>query len=38
MIITYETPLGTFGTWEAAATACERCDLDPITCVRIVRK
>lgn len=32
----YETPLGTFATYEEAATACERCDLDSIGCIKIV--
>lgn len=31
--IKYETPLGSFETWEAAAAACERADLDPCTCI-----
>jgi hypothetical protein len=30
----YETPVGSFETWEAAAAACERCDLDPCTCIK----
>jgi hypothetical protein len=29
----YATPVGLFKTWEEAATACERCDLDPVTCI-----
>jgi len=29
----YETPVGCFRTWEEAAAACERCDLDPCTCI-----
>jgi hypothetical protein len=33
----YETPVGCFTTWELAATACERCDLDPCECIKIVR-
>lgn len=37
MKITYQTPVGTFSTWEEAATACERCDLDPCTCITINR-
>jgi hypothetical protein len=36
--MTYETPLGAFSTWEAAAIACERCDLDPCTAIRIVKE
>lgn len=34
----YETPLETFRTYEEAATACERCDLDSLTCIKIVVK
>lgn len=34
----YETPFGTFATWELAAARCESCDCDPITCIRIIRK
>jgi len=33
--MTYTTPVGTFPTWEAAASACERCDLDPVDCIEI---
>jgi len=33
----YETPAGTFSTWDAAAAACERMDMDPTTCIKIVR-
>lgn len=33
----YETPVGTFKTWEDAAAACERADLDPCDCIKIVR-
>jgi hypothetical protein len=29
----YQTPVGGFDTWEQAAAACERCDLDPCTCI-----
>lgn len=29
----YQTPVGGFDTWEAAATAVERCDLDPCSCI-----
>lgn len=32
-MINYETPVGTFADWEDAATACERADLDPNTCI-----
>ena len=32
----YETPMGCFNTWEQAAEACERSDLDPCTCIKIV--
>lgn len=35
--IKYETPMGSFNTWEEAATACERADLDPCTCIEIVK-
>lgn len=34
----YETPLGTFDTWEEAAAVCERCDFDPCTCIKILAK
>jgi hypothetical protein len=34
----YETPLGAFNTWEEAATACERCDLDPCDCIVAVKR
>lgn len=33
--VTYQTPMGCFSTWEAAAIACERADLDPCTCIDI---
>jgi hypothetical protein len=33
----YATPVGLFRTWEEAAAACERCDLDPCTCIETVR-
>lgn len=33
----YETPVGTYETWEAATAACERCDLDAVGCVKAVR-
>jgi hypothetical protein len=33
----YETPVGTFNTWEEAADACERADMDACECVEIVR-
>jgi len=33
----YETPVGTFDTWQEAADACERCDLDPCELVKAVR-
>ena len=33
MTFNYQTPLGRFQTWEHAAAACERCDLDPVTCI-----
>jgi hypothetical protein len=35
-MINYETPLGTFASWEEAAAACERADLDPLTCIKNV--
>lgn len=31
--VSYRTPMGRFDTWEAAANACERADLDPCTCI-----
>jgi hypothetical protein len=31
----YRTPVGTFKTWEEAAAACERIDMDPCTCIEI---
>lgn len=37
MTTTYETPFGTFKTWEEAAAACERADMDPCTCIQINR-
>lgn len=33
----YRTPLGTFRTWEEAAAACDRADLDPVECIEILR-
>jgi hypothetical protein len=33
--VSYKTPMGRFDTWEAAASACERADLDPCTCIKI---
>lgn len=33
--VSYKTPMGRFETWEAAAVACERADLDPVTCIKI---
>lgn len=33
--VSYKTPMGCFQTWEAAAVACERADLDPLTCIKI---
>lgn len=35
--ISYETPFGTFEKWEDAAAACERCDMDPTTCIKVNR-
>ncbi len=32
----YETPVGTFSTYEEASNACERCDLDPCENVKPV--
>jgi hypothetical protein len=32
----YQTPVGRFETWEEAAVACERCDLDPCSCINTV--
>jgi hypothetical protein len=31
----YRTPFGTFDTWEGAAVACEKRDMDPVTCIKI---
>jgi len=36
-LITYETPMGVFSTWEEAAEKCERADMDPCTCIKINR-
>ncbi len=33
----YRTPVGSFETWEDAAAAVERRDMDPTTCVEVVR-
>lgn len=33
----YATPMGCFSTWEEAAAACERADMDPCTCIEIIR-
>ena len=33
----YETPVGTFETYELAVAACERCDLDAVENVKPVR-
>ena len=33
----YETPVGTFATYEEASNACERCDLDPCENVKPVK-
>lgn len=33
----YETPFGTFRTWEEAANRCEQSDLDPCTCIKVVK-
>lgn len=35
MTVTYQTPVGCFSDWLAAAEACERADLDPCTCIRV---
>ena len=32
--ISYQTPLGCFQTWEDAANACERADMDPCDCIK----
>jgi len=29
----YQTPFGSFSTWEAAAARCEAADMDPVECV-----
>lgn len=33
----YQTPFGSFGTWEEAAAACERADFDPCEAITIHR-
>lgn len=33
--VNYHTPLGDFKNWEEAAVACERCDLDPVDCIKV---
>lgn len=33
----YQTPFGSFDTWEDAATACERADMDPCECIKVIR-
>lgn len=35
--VSYETPLGTFRTYEEAHAACVRCDYDPVQCINIGR-
>ena len=35
--ISYRTPLGTFSTWEDAANALEQVDMDPCTCIEVIR-
>lgn len=37
LIITYATPVGTFATWEEAAARCEKADLDPCTCIEVLK-
>lgn len=32
----YSTPFGTFATWEDAASACERMDMDPCELIEYV--
>ena len=32
--VSYQTPMGSFPTWEQAAIACERADLDPCECIK----
>jgi len=29
----YETPFGSFRTWEEAAARCEAADFDPVECI-----
>ena len=36
--VKYETPVGGFGTWEEAMRACERCDLDPVLCIKYIEE
>ena len=31
MSVNYKTPMGSFTTWEEAANACHRVDMDPCT-------
>ena len=35
--ISYETPVGTFRTYDEAHAACVRCDYDPVQCINIGR-
>jgi hypothetical protein len=35
--VIYSTPLGSFETYEEAAAACERADLDSTECIEFVR-
>lgn len=37
MTVTYETPMGTFATWEEAAARVEAADMDACTCIKIIR-
>lgn len=32
----YETPIGSFDSWEEAAQACDRMDFDPTLCITAV--
>ena len=32
-MVLYETPVGTFATWEEASAACERSDMDACECI-----
>jgi len=35
--ISYQTPVGTFRTYNEAHDACMRCDYDPALCITVIR-